>query len=250
MAMCLSRHLAVGHVIDAAPEIAVHVPRSAGVFPGRVRAPERVEVARDGVMAIDHRVLAVERAPEVVDFRRIGAAQARLQREQPRPRGDEQCHRACSLRRLAGAAQRVASDIGADHQGGAPARGARSDPVHRGEQSRGAAEAGVLRLVRSRPLRQPDQPMQPGGDLYPTLIRKTRPAKPIRVFLQDGSNDLDNNHGAWFLANQQMAAALKFSGYDYKTEWGHGTHNPNHGGAILPDSLRWLWRDYGKPAQK
>src|SRR5438270_4250763 len=75
MAMCLSRHLAVGHVIDAAAELAVHVPRSAGVFPGRVRAPERVEVARDGVMPIDHRVLAVERAPEVVDFRRIGAAQ-------------------------------------------------------------------------------------------------------------------------------------------------------------------------------
>ena len=88
--------------------------------------------------------------------------------------------------------------------------------------------------------------MQPGGDLYPALIRKT-PKKPIRVFLQDGSNDLDNNHGNWFLANQQMAAALKFAGYDYKTEWGHGTHNPNHGGAILPDSLRWLWRD-DKPA--
>jgi enterochelin esterase-like enzyme len=82
-----------------------------------------------------------------------------------------------------------------------------------------------------------------GGDNYPTLIRKT-PAKPIRVFLQDGSNDLDNAHGNWFLANQQMAAALKFAKYDYKTEWGTEGHNGKHGGAILPDTLRWLWRDY------
>ena len=48
-----------------------------------------------------------------------------------------------------------------------------------------------------------------GGDVYPSLIRKTD-RKPIRVFLQDGSGDLDNLHGSWPLANQQMAAALKF----------------------------------------
>src|SRR5438045_377397 len=90
---------------------------------------------------------------------------------------------------------------------------------------------------------RPNVPGSRGGDIYPTLIRKT-PAKPIRVFLQDGSNDLDNAHGNWFLANQQMAAALKFAKYDYKTEWGTEGHNGKHGGAILPDSLRWLWRDY------
>jgi len=90
---------------------------------------------------------------------------------------------------------------------------------------------------------RPNVPASRGGDLYPTLIRKT-PAKPIRVFLQDGSNDLDNAHGNWFLANQQMAAALKFAKYDYKTEWGTEAHNGKHGGAILPDTLRWLWRDY------
>ncbi|MDB5333704.1 MAG: enterobactin/ferric enterobactin esterase, partial [Phycisphaerales bacterium] len=86
-----------------------------------------------------------------------------------------------------------------------------------------------------------------GGHNYPPMIRKTRgKAKPIRVFLQDGENDIDNQFGAWFLANQEMAAALKFAGYDYKTEWGHGSHNGNHGGAILPESLKWLWRDYKK----
>ena len=67
-------------------------------------------------------------------------------------------------------------------------------------------------------------------------------AKPIRVFLQEGSNDLDNLHGNWPLANQQMAAALKFAGYDYRFVLGDGGHNGKHGGAILPESLVWLWR--------
>ena len=80
-----------------------------------------------------------------------------------------------------------------------------------------------------------------GGHVYPSLIRKTEP-KPIRVFLQAGSGDLDNQHGNWPLANQQMAAALKFAKYDHKFDYGHGGHSGNHGGAILPDSLRWLWR--------
>jgi enterochelin esterase family protein len=84
-----------------------------------------------------------------------------------------------------------------------------------------------------------------GGDVYPGIIRKTKPRKPIRVFLQDGSKDLDNEHGNWPLANQQMAAALKFAGYDYKFVYGDGGHNGKHGGAILPESLRWLWREEG-----
>jgi enterochelin esterase family protein len=81
-----------------------------------------------------------------------------------------------------------------------------------------------------------------GGDVYPGLIRKT-PHKPIRVFLQDGSGDLDNEHGNWPLANQQMALALKYAKYDYQFVYGDGGHNGKQGGAILPDSLTWLWRD-------
>jgi enterochelin esterase family protein len=81
-----------------------------------------------------------------------------------------------------------------------------------------------------------------GGHNYEALIRKT-PRKPIRVFLQDGSNDLDNANGNWPLANQQMALALKFAGYDYQFVFGQGFHSNRHGRAILPDSLRWLWRD-------
>lgn len=82
-----------------------------------------------------------------------------------------------------------------------------------------------------------------GGHVYPALIRKTE-KKPIRIFLQDGSGDLDNLHGSWPLANQEMAAALKFAKYDYRFEYGDGGHNGKHGGALLPESLRWLWRDF------
>ena len=82
-----------------------------------------------------------------------------------------------------------------------------------------------------------------GGHNYPALIRKTE-KKPLRVFLQDGSHDLDNLFGNWPLANQEMAAALKFMDYDYQFVLGEGTHSGKHGGAILPESLRWLWRGY------
>ncbi|MEQ8787904.1 MAG: alpha/beta hydrolase-fold protein [Pirellulaceae bacterium] len=80
-----------------------------------------------------------------------------------------------------------------------------------------------------------------GGHVYPALIRKAE-RKPIRVFLQEGENDLDNLFGNWPLANRQMAAALKYAGYDYRFEMGTEGHNGKHGGAILPESLKWLWR--------
>ncbi|MGL5094362.1 MAG: alpha/beta hydrolase [Planctomycetia bacterium] len=82
-----------------------------------------------------------------------------------------------------------------------------------------------------------------GGHVCHALVRKTE-KKPIRIFMQDGSGDLDNLHGNWPLANQEMAAALKFAGYDYKFEFGVGGHNGKHGGALMPESLKWLWRDY------
>jgi len=86
-----------------------------------------------------------------------------------------------------------------------------------------------------------------GGHVYPALIRKEE-KRPIRVYLQAGENDLDNAHGNWPLANMQMDKALAFAEYDYKFVMGTEGHNGKHGGAILPESLRWLWRDY--PAVK
>lgn len=81
-----------------------------------------------------------------------------------------------------------------------------------------------------------------GGNVYPSWIRKTE-RKPLRIFLQDSSGDLDNPFGNWPLANKQMFAALSYMGYDVKLDWQEGFgHNSHRGGAIFPDALRWLWR--------
>jgi len=85
-----------------------------------------------------------------------------------------------------------------------------------------------------------------GGNEFPTLIRKTE-RKPIRIFLQDGKNDLDIYAGSWWHANQAMLSALQFAGYNVKHAWGDGGHNDKHGAAVMPEALRWLWRDYPLP---
>jgi enterochelin esterase-like enzyme len=82
-----------------------------------------------------------------------------------------------------------------------------------------------------------------GGNLYPELIHDT-PKRPLRVFLQAATRDLnwDAAELNWFSANLRVAAALAERGYDLRLVLGDGGHDPNHGGAILPDALRWLWR--------
>jgi enterochelin esterase family protein len=82
-----------------------------------------------------------------------------------------------------------------------------------------------------------------GGGKYPELVRSSD-KKPIRIFQQDGSNDLVNQFGSWPEANKAMAAALDEKGYEHKFVFGEGTHNPKHGAMLLPDALRWLWSDY------
>ena len=84
-----------------------------------------------------------------------------------------------------------------------------------------------------------------GGHVYPDLVRKAD-KKPIRVFIQDGVNDNRNARDPkrdWHLQNQAMVAALQEKGYDMKHVFGQGAHSDNHGGAVMPDILRWLWRD-------
>jgi sugar lactone lactonase YvrE len=88
-----------------------------------------------------------------------------------------------------------------------------------------------------------------GGDRYPSLIRKYEP-KPIRVFLQDGSNDLNIYGGDWWKANETMERALIFSGYEVTHVWGEGGHNGNQGTALFPDAMRWIWKDWPKPVSK
>ena len=83
-----------------------------------------------------------------------------------------------------------------------------------------------------------------GGHVYPQLV-KDSPKKPIRIHMQDGTNDNrrpENPLRDWYLQNKLMHEALKEKGYDVKYVLGDGPHNSQHGGAILPDSLRWLWR--------
>lgn len=82
-----------------------------------------------------------------------------------------------------------------------------------------------------------------GGDRYPYMIWNAEP-KPLKIFLFTGENDGDSKHGNWFLANRQMAAALKYAGYDFKFMYGKGSHHIKHAANIFPDALNWLWSDY------
>jgi gluconolactonase len=85
-----------------------------------------------------------------------------------------------------------------------------------------------------------------GGNELAVLVRKTEP-KPLRIFLQDGRNDLNNYTGSWFIANQDMESALTYAGYDVRHEWGDGEHNSRHATELFPEAMKWLWRGYPEP---
>ena len=82
-----------------------------------------------------------------------------------------------------------------------------------------------------------------GGNVYPTLIRKVEP-KPIRVFLQDGTNDHNIYGGDWWMANQEMERALKFAGYEVEHAWDEGPHNGVGAAKVFPDAMRFLWKGW------
>jgi enterochelin esterase-like enzyme len=83
----------------------------------------------------------------------------------------------------------------------------------------------------------------PGGNPYPAALTAEL-RKPLRVFLQAGHRDLGWNRPGhnWLAENLRVAAALAEAGYDFRLVLGDGGHNPNHGGVLLPDALRWVWR--------
>lgn len=89
-----------------------------------------------------------------------------------------------------------------------------------------------------------------GGNVFPFKVRR-EPKRNIRVWLQDGSDDLENYFGSWPLQNIQLANSLKMIGYDFHLSFGIGTHNGAHGNAEAPVALTWLWRGYdpGKTEQ-
>jgi len=89
-----------------------------------------------------------------------------------------------------------------------------------------------------------------GGNKYPDIIRSSE-KKPLRVFLVDGRNDnralaADGKYDQdrdWFYQNIRMQQALTEKGYDVNYSWGMNLHGQKFGGAILPEMMRWLWRD-------
>jgi enterochelin esterase-like enzyme len=89
-----------------------------------------------------------------------------------------------------------------------------------------------------------DPAVPDGGQDYPEKILR-EPKRNIRVWLQDGANDMENpKYGSWPLANIRMANSLKTRGYDFHFSFGEGTHNPGQGAAEFPEEMMWLWRDY------
>jgi enterochelin esterase family protein len=82
-----------------------------------------------------------------------------------------------------------------------------------------------------------------GQDYAEKILRETK--RNIRVWLQDGSRDQENDrYGSWPLANIRMANALKLKDYDFHFSFGKGTHNSGQGAAEFPEEMIWLWRDY------
>src|SRR5215813_4423263 len=90
-----------------------------------------------------------------------------------------------------------------------------------------------------------------GGHAYADIVKKSE-KKPIRIYMQDGRND---NRGVnaegkydetrdWFLQNVRLMRALSEKGYDLNYTWGIGRHGQKQAGAIMPDMMRWLWRDH------
>ncbi|MBM3783917.1 MAG: esterase [Acidobacteria bacterium] len=101
----------------------------------------------------------------------------------------------------------------------------------------------VLSRIGSYTSIQWDPWKKEGGNIYPFLVRKSE-RKNIRVWMSDGSNDLENNHGSWPLQNIALANSLKMKEYDFKFVFGNAQHNTQHGNAELPEALTWIWRGY------
>jgi len=89
-----------------------------------------------------------------------------------------------------------------------------------------------------------------GGHQYADIVLKSE-KKPIRIFLQDGRNDNRalNANGSydetrdWFYQNVRLMQALTTKGYELNYAWGMNRHGQAMGGAIMPEMMRWLWRD-------
>lgn len=81
-----------------------------------------------------------------------------------------------------------------------------------------------------------------GAFVYPALVRKSKASpKALRIWMQEGEEDVNNLFGHWPLSNQDLAAALKFADYDHTLVMTGGGHSGQAAGALLPDAIRYLW---------
>jgi enterochelin esterase-like enzyme len=100
---------------------------------------------------------------------------------------------------------------------------------------------------------QKSPPVFPQGcaDYYmmevPNCVPNTTPNKPLRVFIEAGSNDLLSP--TWRNANDAMGKAFEAKGYHYRYVQAQGAVHEDAGARhqYLPDALLWLWRGYQKP---
>jgi enterochelin esterase-like enzyme len=104
--------------------------------------------------------------------------------------------------------------------------------------SRVHSAVGSFTSIQWRP-----QEKQEGGNVYPFKVRK-EPKRNIRVWMSDGADDLENEHGSWPMQNIEMANSLKLKEYDFHFRFGTAAHGGAQAGLDLPESLTWLWRDY------
>ncbi|MFO1063194.1 MAG: hypothetical protein U0892_04920 [Pirellulales bacterium] len=77
------------------------------------------------------------------------------------------------------------------------------------------------------------------------LVRKTEP-KPLRVFLGGRQSRPQHLCGDWWIANQDMASGA-YAGYEVEHAWGEGGHDGKHASSVMPQALRWIWKDYPQP---
>src|ERR1035438_5188217 len=112
--------------------------------------------------------------------------------------------------------------------------------VHRVDAPRVAVHSAVGSFTSIQ--WRPEEKLE-GGNVYPFKVRK-EPKRNIRIWMSDGADDLENDHGSWPMQNIQMANSLKLKEYDFHFRFGAAAHGGGPAGLDLPESLAWLWRDY------
>ncbi|MDB6055074.1 MAG: putative esterase [Verrucomicrobiales bacterium] len=86
---------------------------------------------------------------------------------------------------------------------------------------------------------------QGAWEYHQTIIPMSE-RKPIRIWMQVGSEDLNNQFGDWRVANNNMADALKAKGYEYQYLWSEGARHVEGGveRQTMEEAMEWVWKTY------